>query len=61
MLIGYCGDLPGGWSDAMVVHRSQLHAVPDAVSDEAAVLVEPFSVALHAVLARRRPPARRCW
>ena len=54
MLIGYCADLPGGWSDAMVVHRSQLHAVPDAVSDEAAVLVEPFSVAC-AVLAR--PPA----
>jgi L-iditol 2-dehydrogenase len=49
------GDLPGGWSDAMVVHRSQLHPVPDALSDAAAVLVEPFSVALHAVLAR--PPA----
>jgi threonine dehydrogenase-like Zn-dependent dehydrogenase len=51
LLIGYCADLPGGWSDAMAVHRSQLHAVPDALSDEAAVLVEPFSVALHAVLA----------
>ena len=55
LLIGYCADLPGGWSDAMAVHRSQLHPVPDALTDEAAALVEPFSVALHAVLAR--PPA----
>jgi threonine dehydrogenase-like Zn-dependent dehydrogenase len=55
ILIGFCADLPGGWSDAMAVHRSQLHPVPDTVSDEAAVLLEPFSVALHAVLAG--PPA----
>ena len=55
VLIGYCADLPGGWSDAMAVHRSQLHPLPDAIADEVAVLVEPFSVALHAVLAR--PPA----
>jgi len=53
LLIGYCADLPGGWSDAMAVHRSQLHPVPETLSNEAAVLVEPFSVALHAVLASR--------
>jgi threonine dehydrogenase-like Zn-dependent dehydrogenase len=51
LLVGYCADLPGGWSEGMIAHRSQLHAVPDALPDEAAVLVEPFSVALHAVLA----------
>ena len=55
LLIGYCADLPGGWSDAMAVHRSQLHPISDTLSEETAVLVEPFSVALHAVLAR--PPA----
>ena len=38
LLIGYCADLPGGWSDAMAVHRSQLHPIPDALTDEAAVL-----------------------
>lgn len=54
-MIGYCRDLPGGWSEELVAHRSQLHAVPDALSDEAAVLVEPLSVALHAVLAA--PPS----
>ncbi len=55
MLIGYCRDLPGGWSDAMLVHRSQLRPIPDQVTDEVAVLVEPLSIALHAVLAD--PPA----
>ena len=49
-MIGYSRDLPGGWSEEMVAHRSQLHHVPADLSDEAAVLVEPFSVALHAVL-----------
>jgi threonine dehydrogenase-like Zn-dependent dehydrogenase len=50
-MLGYCHDLPGGWSEEMVAHASQLHPVPDSLSDEAAVLVEPLSVALHAVLA----------
>jgi threonine dehydrogenase-like Zn-dependent dehydrogenase len=51
MLIGYCRDLPGAWSEAMFAHASQLHRVPDGVSDEAAVLVEPLACSLHAVLA----------
>jgi len=50
-MIGFCADLPGGWSDGLVAHESQLHPVPDAVPDIEAVLVEPMSVALHAVLA----------
>jgi threonine dehydrogenase-like Zn-dependent dehydrogenase len=59
MLIGYCADLPGGWSDGMVAHTSQLHPVPQQLSDEVAVLLEPFSVALHAVLARPPEPEER--
>jgi L-iditol 2-dehydrogenase len=54
MLIGFCRDLPGGWSQDMVVHRSQIYALPDAIPDRVAVLIEPFSVAIHAVL--RDPP-----
>ncbi|MGH2358346.1 MAG: zinc-dependent alcohol dehydrogenase [Candidatus Limnocylindria bacterium] len=54
MLIGYCHDLPGGWSESMLAHASQLHAVPSTLPDEVALLVEPFAVALHAVLAE--PP-----
>ncbi|HEY8922602.1 MAG TPA: zinc-binding dehydrogenase, partial [Candidatus Limnocylindria bacterium] len=56
MLIGYCRDLPGAWSEAMLAHASQLHRVPDSMSDETAVLVEPLACSLHAVLAA--PPGR---
>jgi threonine dehydrogenase-like Zn-dependent dehydrogenase len=47
---GFCCDTGGGWSTVMVAHRSQLHAVPADLSDEAAVLVEPAACAVHAVL-----------
>lgn len=47
---GYCRDTGGGWSSSLVAHEVQLHRVPDSLSNEAAVLVEPFSCALHAVL-----------
>lgn len=50
LLIGYCRDLPGGWSEAMLAHASQVYPVPDGLADETAVVVEPLSVALHAVL-----------
>jgi threonine dehydrogenase-like Zn-dependent dehydrogenase len=58
-MLGYCHDLPGGWSEEMVAHASQLHPVPETLSDEAAVLVEPLSVALHAVLAARPSAGER--
>ena len=47
---GYCADTGGGWSTGMVAHLSQLHAVPDGWSDEAAVMVEPSACAVHAAL-----------
>ncbi|HLA65824.1 MAG TPA: alcohol dehydrogenase catalytic domain-containing protein [Candidatus Saccharimonadales bacterium] len=58
MLIGYCHDLPGGWSTSMLAHASQLHRVPDAISDQAAVLAEPLACGLHAVLAAPPNPDR---
>ena len=33
----------GGWAPQFVAHDSQLHDVPDAMSDEQAVLVEPLA------------------
>ena len=30
---GYCTDTGGGWSTALVAHDSQLHRVPDGMSD----------------------------
>lgn len=45
---GFCCDTGGGWSEEMVAHADQLVPVPDALSDEAAVLVEPAACAVHA-------------
>ena len=56
MLTGFCRDLPGGWSTDMVAHWSQLVPLPDEISDDVAVLIEPFSVAVHAVLKDAPPP-----
>jgi len=47
--IGHCRDTGGGWSPFFVAHQSQLILVPHGISDENAVMVEPFCVALHAV------------
>lgn len=47
---GFCTDTGGGWSTMLVAHSSQLHTVPDDLSDEAAVLIEPLACAAHAVL-----------
>lgn len=46
---GYCADTGGGWSRRLVAHRDQLHPVPDDLTDERAVLVEPLACAVHAV------------
>ena len=45
---GFCTDTGGGWSTSLVAHPSQLVAVPDDLSDEAAVMVEPTACAVHA-------------
>ncbi len=45
----------GGFAERVPAHESQWIAIPDGISDEAAVLADPFSVSLHAIL--RNPPA----
>ena len=47
---GYCADTGGGWGEVLVAHPSQLHAIPETLSDEAAVLIEPFACCVHAAL-----------
>jgi len=54
LTIGYQADLPGGWSERMIVHESQLFPVDDRLSDRAGVLMEPLAVGMHAAL-RSRP------
>jgi threonine dehydrogenase-like Zn-dependent dehydrogenase len=58
-LTGYCRDTGGGWGESLVAHASQLHRVPDELSDEDAVLIEPFACAIHAVLAARLEEGQR--
>ena len=47
---GSCASTGGGWSETFAAHESQLHAVPAALSDESAVMIEPAAAAIHAVL-----------
>jgi threonine dehydrogenase-like Zn-dependent dehydrogenase len=47
---GYCASTGGGWGEVLVAHSSQLFAVPDTLTDEAAVLLEPFACCIHAAL-----------
>ena len=56
LTIGYHKDLPGGWGERMIAHGSQIFAVPDELDDRTAVLIEPFSIGVHAVL--NAPPKR---
>jgi threonine dehydrogenase-like Zn-dependent dehydrogenase len=54
---GFCRDTGGGWSqDTLAAHPSQLHRVPDTVSDEAAVAIEPLACAVHAALGAAPAP-----
>ena len=45
---GFCESTGGGWSLAFVAHPSQLVPVPDHLTDEEAVLIEPTACAVHA-------------
>jgi L-iditol 2-dehydrogenase len=50
ILTGFCRDTGGSWSSEFVAHKSQLMPIPDAMSDRAAVMTEPFAVAVHPVI-----------
>jgi len=51
---GTCRDASGGYAPYLPAHQSMAIPVPDGISNEAAVLADPFSVSLHSVL--RHPP-----
>jgi threonine dehydrogenase-like Zn-dependent dehydrogenase len=56
MHAGNCRAVTGGYAPLMPVHESQLFPIPEGVSFDQAVLADPFSVSLHAILLA--PPAR---
>lgn len=53
LTIGYQADLPGGWSERMIAHESQLFPLDDRISDRAGALMEPLAVGMHAALGSR--------
>jgi len=59
MLIGTTRGTGGSWGEYFVAHESRLVRVPDAMSDEEAVLVEPLACSVHAVRANLPEPGSR--
>jgi threonine dehydrogenase-like Zn-dependent dehydrogenase len=57
MLIGTTRGLGGSWGEMFVAHETQVVRIADSVTDEEAVLVEPFACSVHAV--RSAMPAAR--
>jgi threonine dehydrogenase-like Zn-dependent dehydrogenase len=53
---GNSSQATGGMAPLLPAHESQCIPIPDGISDEAAVLADPFAVSLHAIL-RHPPPA----
>lgn len=47
---GFCSGTGGGWGVVLYAHPSQLHTVPEELTDEAAVMVEPTACAVHGAL-----------
>jgi len=48
--LGYGNVVGGSWSEYFVAHRSQLHRLPDTISDEQGILIDPLACSLHGVL-----------
>jgi threonine dehydrogenase-like Zn-dependent dehydrogenase len=48
--LGNCSAAAGAHAEQFAAHPSQLFAIPDGVSDEAAVLADPVSVSLRSIM-----------
>lgn len=53
---GNSADATGGFAERLPAHDSMTIAVPDDVSDEVAVLADPFAVSLHGIVRNPPPP-----
>lgn len=56
LMIGACRDTGGSWGESFVAHHSQVFSLPEAVSDENALLAEPMACTVHPLLRRPPPP-----
>lgn len=59
MLLGTTRGLGGSWGEQFVAHESQILRVRDEMTDEQALLVEPFACSVHAVRANLPSPSDR--
>jgi (R,R)-butanediol dehydrogenase/meso-butanediol dehydrogenase/diacetyl reductase len=50
MFTGVCSDIGGGFAPYLVAHQSQVFKLPENIPPEAGVMIEPFAVALQAVI-----------
>jgi threonine dehydrogenase-like Zn-dependent dehydrogenase len=50
MAIDLCTSMLGGYSEYIIAHKSQVFKIPAGMSGQDAALVEPFSIALEAIL-----------
>jgi threonine dehydrogenase-like Zn-dependent dehydrogenase len=53
---GTSRDAPGGFADYLPAHESMFFPIPDSISDEEAVLADPFAVSLHSITRHPPPP-----
>jgi threonine dehydrogenase-like Zn-dependent dehydrogenase len=53
---GTSKDAPGGFAEYLPAHESMLFPIPDSITDEQAVLADPFAVSLHSVTRHPPPP-----
>src|SRR4051794_34492874 len=53
---GNSSDATGGFAELVPAHQQMMIPVPDGVSDEVAVLGDPFAVSLHAITRNPPPP-----
>jgi threonine dehydrogenase-like Zn-dependent dehydrogenase len=57
--VGNSSDATGGFGELVPAHASMAIPIPDDVSDEVAVLGDPFAVALHSITRTPPPPGGR--
>jgi len=48
--MGLCHDTGGSWSTHFLAHQEQIYRVPENISNENGMMIEPFVIALHAAL-----------
>ncbi|MDK2933812.1 MAG: L-iditol 2-dehydrogenase [Clostridiales bacterium] len=48
--IGFCRDTGGSWGEYYVAHQSHVYKVPEQITDQEAIMIDPICSALHPVM-----------